>query len=57
MRGLLINVAIATVTFFAITLAWRGTGDLTTAGFSAVVFALIYGAIQVGIVVFRGDKT
>lgn len=55
MKGVTLNVALATVVFFVITLVWQQ--DVFGAAFSAVVFALTYGAIQVGLVMFRGEDS
>lgn len=56
MRGLTVNVAIATAVFVVLSLLWRGTDDLSATVFGAIVFALAYGAIRVAILIFKGDR-
>ncbi|MGB3243586.1 MAG: hypothetical protein WBB25_03570 [Sulfitobacter sp.] len=54
------DVAIATVVFFGLMLLWNGNGfgqeALTVAALNALVFAMIYAAIRVAIVLFRGNR-
>lgn len=55
MGGIGTNVAIATAVFFVVTLVWQG--NLVSTAFSAVVFAMTYGAIQAGLVIFKGEDS
>ena len=57
-RTIAIRVAVATVIFFVVMVFWNGAGysgeALMVAAFNAVIFAMIYAAIAVGIAMFRG---
>ena len=59
MKGLTTNVIVATVVFFVVTIVFSGDGFATDAlvfyAFSAVVFAMIYAAFQVGVALFRNS--
>ena len=61
MRGVAINVAVASAVFWLLSALWHsgslGVDALVEHLFSTVVFAMIYAAIQVGILVFRSDET
>ncbi|MFK7835763.1 MAG: hypothetical protein AB8B60_06050 [Sulfitobacter sp.] len=60
MPNLTRNVAIAGAVFFVLTLVLRGDGfgadALMGAGFRTLIFALIYAAISVALIMFRGPK-
>lgn len=58
MRGLTVNVGVATGVFFLVSAAWRaveGGGVGWPTVLSAVFFALTYGAVQVGLVLLAGN--
>lgn len=55
MQGVALNIGIATAVFFVVTLVWQG--NLVSTAFSAVVFAMTYGAIQAGLVIFKGEDS
>ena len=52
--------AVATAIFFVVILVVRGDGfgseAIWAAIFSSIVFAMVYAAIQVAIIMFKGDR-
>lgn len=54
MKGIGVNIAVATAFFAVITLLWQG--DVLDTVFSAVAFAMTYGAYQVAVMIFRGGS-
>ena len=60
MKRIARDVAVATVVFFVLMLLWNGDGfgreALMIAALNALIFAMIYAAIKVAIVMFRGSN-
>ena len=60
MSKLAINTGVASAVFFVVTLFLRGDGfggeAVMAAVFHTLVFAMMYGAIQVGIIMFKGNS-
>ncbi|SDC87052.1 hypothetical protein [Ruegeria marina] len=52
MRRTALDIALATAVFLAVSFVWNGTAAPLGTIFSALVFAMSYGAIRVGLVVF-----
>ena len=60
MRSLSLNVAIAALVFWVI-MTWLNTGSLSIGGFKetgfqTLLFVMIYAAVRVAMIMFKGDK-
>ncbi|WP_370401427.1 hypothetical protein [Sulfitobacter sp. JB4-11] len=54
------NTAVATAVFFVVILIFRGDGvgsvAIWSAVFASLVFAMAYAALQVALIMFKGDR-
>ncbi|MCV2890114.1 hypothetical protein [Ruegeria aquimaris] len=55
MQRVALDIVLATVVYTAVSLAWSGAASPVGTLFSALVFAMAYGAIRVAMIVFRGQ--